>query len=38
MEKIIILLLIIGCIALSIMVIINTFRLHQLKEKSKRNI
>mgnify|MGYP004461807935 FL=1 len=31
MEKIIILLLIIGCIALSIMAIINTFRLHQLK-------
>ena len=36
MEKIIILLLIIGCIALSIMAIINTLRLHQLREKNKR--
>ena len=36
MIRIIILLLIIGCIALSIMAIINTLRLHQLREKNKR--
>lgn len=36
MEKFIIIILIIGCIALSIMAIINTLRLHQLKNTTKR--
>lgn len=36
MEKFIIIILIIGCIALSIMAIINTLRWHQLKNTTKR--
>lgn len=36
MERFIIILLIIGCIALSITAIINTFRLNQLRNKARR--
>lgn len=35
MEKIIIILLIIGCVGLSILAIINTLKLHHLKNKNK---